>query len=183
MYFNDIFLKYLQVLLEQCTVTLTKLKEGLPFPFNYFAAFMLICIIGYILKLTFKYILSPSAWGHLLHRNHYHPAQQAALTNADAKSHHEDRISGENLKLLLNVISATPQRIQLPPVVSGVEELKEAIEAAPIANLSSLEAAAITNLTSADESPTSKLQHNNNSNEKVIDRNTEVTLEDCTEES
>lgn len=47
----------------------------------------------------------------------------------------EDRISGENLKMLLNVIGTTnivqsqQQQIQLP--VSGVQELVEPIEAPP----------------------------------------------------
>ncbi|XP_065354258.1 uncharacterized protein LOC135948750 [Calliphora vicina] len=176
MYFNDIFLKYLQVLLEQCTVTLTTLNSALGFPYNILSGVLLVCIIAYILKLTFKYILSPSAWAQFMHRKQpYQPDLQASIKSRE--NINDDRLSGDNLKMLLNVINSTPQRnaasmLSSLSAVSGVEEVKEAIEPPP-KNLSP----------QPDKSKAAKKQNNNNSNEKSLTENTDVTLEDLSEES
>ncbi|XP_005176094.2 uncharacterized protein LOC101890805 [Musca domestica] len=133
MYFNDIFLKYLEVLLEQCTKTLTSLRENLSFPSYIVASIFLISIIGFVIKLTFQYILSPAVWSNILHsgsdkhRTHRY-SNNAALVQGSANTG-GDQISGENLKLLLNAINTAPLR-QLPMnAVSGVQEVKECIEA------------------------------------------------------
>ncbi|XP_037828015.1 uncharacterized protein LOC119615989 [Lucilia sericata] len=172
MYFNDIFLKYLQVLLEQCTITLTSFNGALGFPYNILSGILLVCIIGYILKLTFKYILSPSAWAHLMHRNQtYQPEQAAIKSRTNSQS---DRISGDNLKLLLNAINAAPQRNTASlAAVSGVEDLKEAIEPPPSKNISP----------TLDKCKDSRKQNNNNSNEKPLNENTNVTVEDLPDDS
>lgn len=174
MYFNDIFLKYLQVLLEQFTTTLTKLNSDLGFPYNILSGFLLVILIGYILKLVFKYLLSPAAWSQYMHRkpsDYIH--QQAAIKNSTNSN--EDRISGDNLKLLLNAITATPQRKEMPLVaaVSGVEEVREALEAPP-QNMSPQK---------EPDLPKKKQHNNNNSKENSLGEITDVTLEDLPDES
>lgn len=168
MYFNDIFLKYLEVLLEQCSSTLTKLNGSLGFPYNIFSGVLLICIICYILKLTFKYILSPSAW--FVHKNSNGP-QKTHFPNTQS-SHHEDRISGENLKLLLNAINAPSYQNAAPiAAVSGVEEVKEAIDCPKKST------------PSKDESNMPKKLQNNNSKSNLLDENADDILEDLLEGS
>ncbi|TMW51614.1 hypothetical protein DOY81_003264 [Sarcophaga bullata] len=168
MYFNDIFLKYLQVLLEQCSATLTTLNGSLSFPYNIISGVLLICIICYILKLTFKYILSPSAW--FVHKNPNGP-QITHLPNTQS-SYNEDRISGENLKLLLNAINAPSYQNAAPiTAVSGVEEVKEAIDCPKIST------------PSKDESTIKKILQNNNSKSELLEENADDTLEDLPEGS
>lgn len=171
MYFNDIFIKYLQVLIEQFTTTLTKLNGDLGFPYNILSGFLLVILIGYILKLVFKYLLSPGAWVHFMHRKQsdYMP-QQASIKNSTNSN--DDRLSGDNLKLLLNAITATPQR-NVIAAVSGVEEVREALEAPPI-NKSPQEEKNI---------PKKKQNINNNSNDNSLGEMTDITLEDLPDES
>lgn len=174
MYFNDIFLKYLQVLLEQCTVTLAVLNASLGFPYNMMSGFLLVCLISYILKLTFKYILSPSAWAQFMHRK---PLYHTDILNANAAEINHDRISGDNLKLLLNAINATPQRTGVPQnqssvsAVSGVEELSEAIEPPP------------KNISPQLVKNTVAKKQNNNVNEISLDKTKDVCLEDLFDDS
>ncbi|XP_061390094.1 uncharacterized protein LOC133325326 [Musca vetustissima] len=177
MYFNDIFLKYLEVLLEQCTKTLTTLRENLSFPSYIVASFFLISIIGFVIKLTFQYILSPAIWSNVKQNksNIRQHAQNAALTEGSANTP-ADHISGENLKLLLNAINAAPLR-QIPmSTVSGVEEIQECIEAPPTKAKKNLNVA-------GDKQTTSVSQNNNNKAkepfEKVI---LNVKLEDAPDE-
>lgn len=93
-------------------------------------------LIGYIIKLTFKYILSPRAWASLWHYSREKPQiqQHPQLNTATSgvASLTEDRISGENLTLLLNAmkrphIVVTGGNID-PQGVSGVEEVLEQIK-------------------------------------------------------
>ncbi|KAH8342154.1 hypothetical protein KR074_001658 [Drosophila pseudoananassae] len=134
MYMNDLFFKQLEILLERVTHTMTRLSTNLGWPYCYIAPLFLIALVGYIIKLTFKYILSPKAWGSLLHRSGSHPASNATIPSIAAKEPGVDCISGDNLKMLLNVMTATsvpqPQMKQLPGV-SGVQEVMEPLEAPP----------------------------------------------------
>lgn len=90
-------------------------------------------MIGYILKLIFKYVISPKVWVGLF----YGKSATTSATTQDQAIANEtvgDRLSGENLKMLLNVIGSTnisqsQQQLQLP--VSGVQELLEPLEAPP----------------------------------------------------
>lgn len=178
MYFNDIFLKYLEVLLEQCTVTLAALNASLGFPYNMLSGFLLVCIIGYILKLTFKYILSPRAWAQFMHQKPPYLSEHAAIKNANAAEINHDRISGDNLKLLLKAINGSPQRNSAPPnqsavsAVSGVEELSEAIDL-PSKNTSQQ----LVKTTVAEK------QNNNNASEITLDKTKDVHLEDLFNDS
>ena len=168
MYFNDIFLKYLQVLLEQCSSTLTSLNGSLSFPYNIISGVLLICIICYILKLTFKYILSPSAW--FVRKNSNGP-QITHFPNTQSICH-EDRISGENLNLLLNAINARSNQNAAPiTAVSGVEEVKEAIDCPKIST------------PSKGKRDTPKKLQNNNSKSNLLDENAADILEDLFEGS
>ncbi|XP_037945683.1 uncharacterized protein LOC119678093 isoform X1 [Teleopsis dalmanni] len=132
MYFNDLLLKQLQFVIEKCTDTMAVFRDKLPFGLHYFADILLLVLLGYLIKLTFKYILSPRAWSVLLHRPKHqsidtHPPHLHGLPQLT-----EDRISGENLKLLLNAISNTPNinnGIQQIAAASGVEEVQEMLEA------------------------------------------------------
>ncbi|XP_030556346.1 uncharacterized protein LOC115759534 [Drosophila novamexicana] len=133
MYTSDIFLKQIELILEKTTHTMTSLTTGLSFPYNLIAPFALVCMIGYLLKLIFKYVISPKAWMGLVHGRSSASTtktQQQALANEST----QDRLSGENLKMLLNVIGASgitqsQQQLQLSP--SGVQELLEPLEAPP----------------------------------------------------
>ncbi|XP_022211045.2 uncharacterized protein LOC111066614 [Drosophila obscura] len=131
MYVNDLFLKQLEMLLEKVSQTMTKLSSGLSFPFNLIAPIFLVALVGYIIKLTFKYVISPRAWATLIHTRPGHADSQPTAQHFIAgKEPVRDCISGENLKILLNVISDTRQSVrpQLPSV-SGVQELMEPLEA------------------------------------------------------
>lgn len=168
------FLKYVQTLLEQGTGTLQILQNSLPWPLNYFSSILLIFIVGYFIKLTFKYILNPASLSHMWHRNsQHHPYvnQTAALSQGDANT---DRISGENLKALLNVIHATTVSNKQPvvPAVSGVQEVHEAIESAP-ANDTSTSSVSSPDVT---VNATSKVKKNNNNSPK--EQKADVTVED-----
>lgn len=178
MYINDIFIKYLEVLLEQCTKTLTTLQGSLSFPYNICAGFFLICIIGYILKLTFKYILSPTAWSHAMHPKFRtsQQEQQPTLTQAnDNALSGSDRLSGENLKMLLNAINSGPLRNQPINAVSGVEEVRESIEPAPSVMKG--------NSPETSHAISCKIQDNNNaSKEHCADIKMAVTVEDVCED-
>ncbi|XP_030370667.1 uncharacterized protein LOC115621221 isoform X2 [Scaptodrosophila lebanonensis] len=84
MYLNDLFLKQLEMFLEKVMHTLSNLRSGLSFPYNYVALVSLVALVGYIVKLTFKYILSPKAWAALLHNKNSSrgtDVQQAVLNN------------------------------------------------------------------------------------------------------
>ncbi|XP_043653068.1 uncharacterized protein LOC122619914 [Drosophila teissieri] len=130
MYLNNLFIKQLEIMIEKVSGTMTKLSTGLPFPYNLLAPVLLVCLVGYIIKLSFKYILSPRAWASLLHK----PASPETPTihqSINAREPIEDRLSGDNLKMLLNVInvrSVSHESLQRLPAVSGVQELDEAHE-------------------------------------------------------
>ncbi|BFF90830.1 uncharacterized protein DMAD_09281 [Drosophila madeirensis] len=133
MYMNDLFLKQLEMLLEKVSQTMTKLSSGLPFPYSLISPIFLVVLVGYIIKLTFKYVISPRAWATLLHSRPGHtdspPTAQQLSAGKEAAG---DYISGENLKILLNVISDTRQSVNPQrPAVSGVQELVEPLEAPP----------------------------------------------------
>ncbi|KAH8407011.1 hypothetical protein KR222_003927 [Zaprionus bogoriensis] len=150
MYTSDIFLKQIEMLLEKTTHSLSSLSTGLSFPYNLLAPFALVMMIGYILKLTFKYVISPKAWMGFWQRRSSAPStgHQEAISAGDSGG---DRLSGDNLKMLLNVISASnitqSQQQQTPQqlAVSGVQELLEPLEAPP-------EAATKSNSNSANSS-------------------------------
>ncbi|KAH8288759.1 hypothetical protein KR054_009300 [Drosophila jambulina] len=132
MYTNDLFLKQLEVLLERVSHTMTKLTSGLSFPYNLIAPLFLVALIGYIIKLTFKYVISPKAWASLVHNRTAAPVAQPIGANEPVR----DCISGENLKMLLNVMNVTTvqQQTQQPqalPSVSGVQELMEPPQTSP----------------------------------------------------
>ncbi|XP_062124887.1 uncharacterized protein LOC133837986 [Drosophila sulfurigaster albostrigata] len=132
-YTSDIFIKQIEMLLEKTTDTMTKLTNGLGFPYNLIAPIALVCMISYMLKLTFKYIISPKVWIQFMHRNPPPPVQatqQASLAGGSAN----DSLSGENLKMLLNVMNRaqlTSSESQAQLAVSGVEEVLEQLEAPP----------------------------------------------------
>ncbi|XP_073819130.1 uncharacterized protein [Musca autumnalis] len=173
-YFNDIFLKYLEVLLEQCTKTLTSLQANLSFPSYIIASFFLISIIGFVIKLTFQHILSPAVWSNVMRSksDSHHHNQGAPLTQGSGNSS-GDHISGENLKLLLNAINVAPLRQQLQMnVVSGVEEVRECIEAPPSNSDDG-----------CDIKSSSKCKDNNNTQNNKVDKSvSNVILEDAPED-
>lgn len=115
---------------------------GLSFPFNLIAPIALVILIGYILKLTFKYVISPKAWMGFFHMRSNLPTagNQATVTAGESGG---DRLSGDNLKMLLNVINASSitqiqqQQQPQPLAVSGVQELLEPLEAPPEAEAKS----------------------------------------------
>ncbi|KAM7359590.1 uncharacterized protein ACRADG_000254 [Cochliomyia hominivorax] len=168
MYFNDMFLKYLQILLEQFTATFTKLNSDLGFPYNIMSGILLACLIGYIIKLIFKYTLNPKTWVQILHRKQHYITENVSLKNRINSQ--DDRLSGENLKSFLNAINSNAQLndipLKLPKIaaVSGIEEVKEALEAPP----KNIE---------RDGDVSTKAQNNNNSNEKSLTEVNDVTLE------
>ncbi|KAH8381416.1 hypothetical protein KR093_004482 [Drosophila rubida] len=133
MYTSDIFLKQIEILLEKITQTITTLTTGLGFPFNLIAPFAIVCLVGYMLKLIFKYIISPKVWIPIIQKSSapaVQGSQQATLVGGSAS----DSLSGENLKMLLHVMN----RAQLPSAesqpqlaVSGVQEVLEQLEAPP----------------------------------------------------
>nr|AAN71497.1 RE73786p [Drosophila melanogaster] len=131
MYMNNIFIKQLEIMIEKVSVTMTKLSSGLSFPYNLLAPVLLVFLVGYTIKLCFKYILSPRAWASLLHK----PAPQGTPTihqSINARAPEGDSISGDNLKMLLNVINVRnvpKESLQRIPDVSGVQELEEKQEA------------------------------------------------------
>ncbi|XP_017035913.1 uncharacterized protein [Drosophila kikkawai] len=132
MYTNDLFLKQLETLLERVSHTMTKLTTGLSFPYNLIAPLFLVALVGYIIKLTFKYVISPKAWASLIHNRTAAPVAQPIGANEPVR----DCISGENLKMLLNVMNVTnvqqqTQQPQILPSVSGVQELMEPPKTTP----------------------------------------------------
>ncbi|XP_034488570.1 uncharacterized protein LOC117792509 [Drosophila innubila] len=134
-YTSDIFLKQIEMLLEKTTHTISSLSTGLSFPYNLIAPFALVFMIGYMLKLTFKYIISPKVWMGFVHRRSTPPVagtQQAVLADEAAG----DRLTGENLRMLLNVVHSSTlvqsQSQQQPQLaVSGVQDVLEPLEARP----------------------------------------------------
>ncbi|XP_033245229.1 uncharacterized protein LOC117187197 isoform X3 [Drosophila miranda] len=133
MYINDLFLKQLELLLEKVSQTMTKLSSGLSFPYNLIAPIFLVALVGYIIKLAFKYVISPRAWVTLLHTRPGHTDTPHMLQSQASIAGREtvgDCISGENLKMLLNVIGDTQKSVkQQLPAVSGVQELMGPLEA------------------------------------------------------
>uniref|UniRef100_A0A1A9Z499 Uncharacterized protein n=1 Tax=Glossina pallidipes TaxID=7398 RepID=A0A1A9Z499_GLOPL len=125
-YINDLFLKYIEGLLEKSVLSLKTILKVMPFPYNLFAAPMLLYVLVYLLKLSFKYVLSPSAWAPLVG------------SNQTSNQIQQDCVSGENLKKLLDICNMyTNSSIQASKteytqtVVSGVEEIRERIETEP----------------------------------------------------
>ncbi|KAH8331167.1 hypothetical protein KR067_012381 [Drosophila pandora] len=144
MYMNDLFFKQLELLLEKVTHTMTRLTTNLGWPYCYIAPLFLVLLVGYIIKLTFKYVISPRAWGSLLHNYSSSSSPSASGTiqpNATiqsiaAKEPAVDCLSGENLKMLLDMkmmtlTSAQQQQLKQLPAVSGVQEVMEPVEAPP----------------------------------------------------
>ncbi|XP_014092612.2 uncharacterized protein [Bactrocera oleae] len=112
LYANDLFLTQLTFLIDKCVETMEILRNSLSFPFNYIASAVLVFLIGYIVKLTFKYILSPRAW-YGVWRQHEYAMHRGALPASTGTAHHEDRISGDNLRILLNAISGATSSNQI----------------------------------------------------------------------
>ncbi|XP_059218156.1 uncharacterized protein LOC106083793 isoform X2 [Stomoxys calcitrans] len=176
MYFNDIFMKYLEALIGQCTKTLLSLHENLGFPFNIIAGFLLIGLIGFIVKLVFHYTLNPAHWVHLIRPtaqfmpSPHHPLPQNNSNHVPSVDH----ISGENLKILLktmNAMNAMPISKQPTNTVSGIEEVRESIEGP-----AERESAIV-----QDKETSSKVQDNNNA--QKTDCKTNVLLEDLPADS
>ncbi|XP_017480830.1 PREDICTED: uncharacterized protein LOC108370086 isoform X1 [Rhagoletis zephyria] len=168
MYANDLFLKQLGFLMDKCAETMEVLKDNLTFPFNYLASVLLVVLIGYIVKLTFKYILSPRAWAGVWQapqigiRTPHHNGLPTGT------AHHEDRLSGENLRMLLNAISGgttTSNKITIsnttvtapltesPETTSGVQEILLSLENGSNADTASDES-------SMSEAAAQKSKHN-----------------------
>ncbi|XP_004529385.1 uncharacterized protein LOC101456462 isoform X1 [Ceratitis capitata] len=107
LYANDLFLKQLTFLIDETTEAIQTLRSNLSFPFNYLAVVLLVMLIGYIVKYTFKYILSPRAWADIwyAHQSGHNAPQHDALSGRTGTTHREDCLSGENLSMLLNAIS------------------------------------------------------------------------------
>lgn len=124
-YINDLFLKYIEGLLEKSVLSLKTILKVMPFPYNLFAAPMLLYVLVYLLKLSFKYILSPSVWAPLVG------------SNQTSNQIQQDCVSGENLKKLLSICNKhTNSGIQASKneyaqTVSGVQEIRERIETEP----------------------------------------------------
>lgn len=132
MYANDLFLKQLTFLIDKSVETMDKLRsifllllhydqfmkliilitDTLSFPFNYIASIVLVFLIGYIVKWTFKYILSPRAWIGVWQQRDY-AVNRGAIPTSTGTAHHQDRISGENLRMFLNAISGTKSSNQI----------------------------------------------------------------------
>ncbi|XP_067619401.1 uncharacterized protein [Eurosta solidaginis] len=182
LYANDLFLKQLQFLIDKCQESMAILREDLPFPLNSMACVLLVTLIGYILKLTFKYILSPRAWVGIWHAHNTLPSIGTGTSTGTI--HHEDRISGENLRMLLHALSggatsnqitisnttATASLTQSHSTGSGVEEIQDALE---IGNVDTSKDSAMSEVTAEvkrQDSPqkqTEKLDKNNSSNKSV----------------
>uniref|UniRef100_A0A1A9V753 Chloride channel CLIC-like protein 1 n=1 Tax=Glossina austeni TaxID=7395 RepID=A0A1A9V753_GLOAU len=125
-YINDLFLKYIEGLLEKTVLSLKTILKIMPFPYNLLAAPMLLYVLVYLLKLSFKYVLNPSVWAPIVG------------SNQTSNQIQEDRVSGENLKKLLNICNMyTNSGVQASKteyaqtVVSGVQEIRERIETEP----------------------------------------------------
>ncbi|XP_017074515.1 uncharacterized protein LOC108110118 [Drosophila eugracilis] len=131
MYMNDIFITQLEILIEKLWAVIRKMNSRESFPYNLIAPIILVALVAYIIKLTFKYIISPRAWASLLHNNSAPIAAPMAQQSIGSRDSGEDCLSGDNLKMLLNVMSSTsiPQKTQAVAAVSGVQELVEALEA------------------------------------------------------
>ncbi|XP_039954898.1 uncharacterized protein LOC120771111 [Bactrocera tryoni] len=112
LYVNDLFLKQLSFLIDKSIETMETLRNSLSFPFNYIAGGMLVFLIGYFVKLTFKYILSPRAW-YGVWQQHEYTTHRGGLPASTGTALHEDRISGENLRILLNAISGATSSNQI----------------------------------------------------------------------
>lgn len=112
MYANDLFLKQLTFLIDKSVETMDKLRNTLSFPFNYIASIVLVFLIGYIVKWTFKYILSPRAWIGVWQQRDY-AVNRGTIPTSTGTAHHQDRISGENLRMFLNAISGTKSSNQI----------------------------------------------------------------------
>ncbi|ALC46539.1 CG12945 [Drosophila busckii] len=165
MYTSEIFIKQIEMLLEKTTQTMSTLNSQLSWPFNLIAPFALVALIGYLLKLTFKYIISPKVWMGFLHGRPQAP--RANITESIANEATGDRLSGDNLKMLLNVITATNNtqtQQQLPQAVSGVQEVLE------------LEFIEAVKTSKAESSPESKSKSKTNSSEKLNSSSSSVDL-------
>ncbi|KAM8706608.1 hypothetical protein ACLKA7_010812 [Drosophila subpalustris] len=161
MYTSDIFLKQIEMLLEKTTHAISSLSTGLSLPYSLIAPFALVFLIGFMLKLTFKYIISPKVWMGFIQKRSTPPVagtQQAALTDEAAG----DRLTGENLRMLLNVVhSSTLVQSQKQPQLagSGVQELLEPLEAPS--------ASPTKNTSGSQDTSIEKPSSSNNSVEKV----------------
>ncbi|XP_018797380.1 PREDICTED: uncharacterized protein LOC108974153 isoform X2 [Bactrocera latifrons] len=128
LYANDLFLKQLTFLIDKSIETMETLRNTLSFPFNYIAGGMLVFLIGYIVKLTFKYILSPRAW-YGVWQQHEYATHRGGLPASTGTALHEDRISGENLRILLNAISGATSSNQISiSNTTATASLTQAIE-------------------------------------------------------
>ncbi|XP_053947154.1 uncharacterized protein LOC128855929 [Anastrepha ludens] len=206
MYANDLFLKQLGFLIDKSAETMEMLRDNLSFPFNYLAAVLLMFLIAYILKLTFKYILSPRAWAGLRQPGAIgsHAPQYSGLPSSSGTAHHEDRISGENLRMLLNAISggatsnqitisnttATAALTQPPDLASGVQEILNSLENTSSADTGSESSSPVVPEKSKQNSPQQQVAtlDNNNEHDKQLDVSAdsdkckEVQVEDVLDE-
>ncbi|KAH8295466.1 hypothetical protein KR018_011494 [Drosophila ironensis] len=134
-YMNDLFVKQLELLLERVTHSISRLTSTLGFPYCYIAPIFLVALVAYLIKLTFKYVISPRAWASGINRTPAPVAPKATTAALESREAAGDCLSGENLKMLLNVITATSSQNQQArpalPAVSGVQELMEPLEAPP----------------------------------------------------
>lgn len=174
MYFNDIFVKYLQILIEQCAIAITSLNAILGFPYSFLTPVLVVYLVAYLLKLSFKYILRPSEWYQLAQNKRFrHQNEEKCMQNVSNSEN--DRISGDNLKLLLNAINAAPQKNVAASKLqnsSGVEDVREAIEPGSVKISPTIE-----------ENKPQKLQNNNVSCKTQSVENDEVRMEYLPENS
>ncbi|KAH8382996.1 hypothetical protein KR009_006186 [Drosophila setifemur] len=159
MYINDLFLHQLEQLMEKVAHTMSRLTSNLGFPYNLIAPLFLVILVGYIIKLTFKYLLSPKAWAPIIHARSapaVDPQHLAPQQSISANEFAGDVLSGENLKMLLNVMTATSVQQQKLPAGSGVQEVMEALEAPSSSSASTPEKKEKLDTSNASDSSKSK---------------------------
>ncbi|XP_055903510.1 uncharacterized protein LOC129939502 [Eupeodes corollae] len=122
MYFNNMFFSQLQVTVEKIIESMEKIRNTVPFPFNYMGMIALPFLFVSILPLLFQNIFNPSSWYKVLRDPKPNHCNTDEMGNNNA--HHGDRLTGKNLEILLKVLKAKTE-IEEKPQNSAVEDVKD----------------------------------------------------------
>ncbi|XP_055849845.1 uncharacterized protein LOC129914556 [Episyrphus balteatus] len=120
MYFNEMFFNQLQVIVEKIADSMTVIQNKVPFPYNYLGMIAFPFLFLTILPLLFQNILNPVSWFKIFQGS----TSEQEKRNNNNSSAEGDRLSGENLKIVLDALKIKDQ-VESKPKYSAVEDVKD----------------------------------------------------------
>lgn len=119
MYLNEIFFDQLLLSVQKISEGMNILYNSVPFPYNMMAMFGLPILFWAMIPLVFHYFLNPASWVGYFKSSH---GPQSTTNN---NTHDQDRLSGQNLQILLGAIQNFTNQVELKPIHSAVEDVKD----------------------------------------------------------